>query len=264
MTDTAQTQRHPAYGEILRLDELLDIACVRDDADRTLFFASHQACEIWFAVVLRHLDEARQALLDGDGIPAAEHLERLPHIMEVITNHIDILGTLAPRSFDEIRATLGTSSGFQSAQYREIEYLCGARDRRFLNISGLTEAERDRLLDRLAQKSLSSVFVEYRDSVPPASLPARRVRDALRTFDNSVRVWQERHAEVAELFLGAQRGTAGSTGAAYLRRSAARTMFPEVFPDQWRPFGGEQDRRAPALAARIPSSELPVQRRVQG
>lgn len=145
MTELTDTKHLPAYGEILRLDELLDIACVRDEADRTLFFAAHQACEIWFAVVLRHLESARSALNERNGAEAARHLERLPHVMQVITQHFDVLATLTPRSFDRIRSTLGTSSGFQSAQYREIEFLCGAKDSRFLNISGLSERERARL-----------------------------------------------------------------------------------------------------------------------
>ncbi|WP_432931917.1 tryptophan 2,3-dioxygenase family protein [Microbispora sp. CA-135349] len=238
MIDAAETKNFPAYGEILRLDELLAIACVRDEADRTLFFAAHQACEIWFAVVLRHLDAAREAMLREQGAAAAEHLERLPHIMRVITVHFDVLATLTPQSFDEIRATLGTSSGFQSAQYREIEFACGAKDARFLNITGLSEGERARLLERLEQPSLSSVFAEYRDraragadGAPVDSSPAERIHDALAGFDKSVRSWRERHAALAEQFLGAAQGTAGSSGAAYLWRSAERTLFPELFPN---------------------------------
>lgn len=237
MIDAADTKRFPAYGEILRLDELLAIACVRDTADRTLFFATHQACEIWFAVVLRHLDAAREALLQGNGTEAAEHLERLPHIMRVITEHFEVLATLTPESFDAIRATLGTSSGFQSAQYREIEFACGAGDPRYLNIPGLTESERARMLARLEQPSLATVFAEYRDRVRAGahgpegdSPPVERIQDALAGFDKAVRSWRERHAELAEQFLGAAQGTAGSSGASYLWRHAEATLFPDLFP----------------------------------
>lgn len=232
--DSAATERDPAYGEILRLDELLEIACVRDDADRTLFFAAHQACEIWFAVVLRHLESARAALDLDEGVAAAAQLERLPHIMEVISQHFAVLATLTPESFDQIRSTLGTSSGFQSAQYREIEFLCGAKDPRFLNIVGLTEAERVTMRRRLDEKSVSTAFAEYRERVTAVvphndSSSAQRIFDALANIDSSVRAWRARHAELAELFLGGAQGTAGSSGAAYLWRSTERTLFPEIF-----------------------------------
>jgi tryptophan 2,3-dioxygenase len=235
MVNPAETQCFPAYGEILRLDELIGIACVRDDPDRTLFFAAHQACEIWFAVVLRHLEAARAALTQENGPAAAGHIERLPHIMQVIAQHFDVLGTLTPQSFDEIRATLGTSSGFQSAQYREIEFLCGARDARFVNIPGFTEGERARLLGRLEQKSLADAFIEYRDraragaGLPETDSPlTERIHSALANFDDSVRSWRAGHAALAELFLGGAQGTAGSSGAAYLWRSTERTLFPEL------------------------------------
>jgi tryptophan 2,3-dioxygenase len=142
---------------------------------------------------------------------------------------------LTPRSFDEIRATLGTSSGFQSAQYREIEFLCGARDTRFLNIPGLTDGERVRLLDRLEQKSLADAFIEYRDRArggvdgPRTDSPlTERIYGAMADFDESVRSWRAGHAALAELFLGGAQGTAGSSGAAYLWRSTERSLFPEV------------------------------------
>lgn len=231
MTNPADTERFPAYGEILRLDELLDIACVRDTADRTLFFGAHQACEIWFAVVLRQLESAHQALTRGNGAEACEHLQRLPHIMQVITQHFDALRALTPGEFNDIRATLGTSSGFQSVQFREIEFFCGARDPRFLNITGLTDRDRARLLKRLDEKSLGSAFLEYRDQAHagPDAPPTERIHDALMAFDNSMRICRQRHAALAELFLGAEVGTAGSSGAAYLWRSTERTLFPEIF-----------------------------------
>jgi tryptophan 2,3-dioxygenase len=234
MTNPADTRRDRAYGEILRLDELLNIACVRDEPDRTLFFAAHQACEIWFAVVLCHLEAARDALTRDQPAEAARHTERLPQVMRVLSQHFDVLATLTPDSFDRIRATLGSSSGFQSAQYREIEFLCGARDPRFLNITGFTEGERARLVARFEEKSLSHAFVEYRERVRAGDdlKPAERVRAALAAFDDAVRSWRARHARLAEQFLGAASGTAGSSGAAYLWRSTERTLFPEILPHQ--------------------------------
>ncbi|MFI6763458.1 tryptophan 2,3-dioxygenase family protein [Micromonospora sp. NPDC050417] len=232
MTNPTDIGRDRAYGEILRLDELLDIACVRDEPDRTLFFAAHQSCEIWFAVILCQLESARDALTRGQADVAIDHIERLPHAMRVLSQHFDVLGLLTPESFDRIRATLGSSSGFQSAQYREIEFLCGTRDQRFLNTVGFTARERARLVARFEEKSLSRAFVEYRDRTRADGDPtaAERVHAGLAAFDEAVRSWRARHAALAEQFLGAARGTAGSSGAAYLWRSTERTLFPEVFP----------------------------------
>jgi tryptophan 2,3-dioxygenase len=213
----------PAYGEILRLDELLDIACVRDEPDRTLFFAAHQACELWFAVVLRHLEAARDDLVAERADAAAAHLERLPAVMRVLSEHFDVLTTMTAESFDAIRASLGSSSGLQSAQYREIEFLCGARDPRFLNIAGFTDGERARLRLRFAEKSVASAFADCLDR---AAAGTERVGTALVAFDDAVRSWRARHAMLAGHFLGESRGTAGSSGAAYLWRSTERTLFP--------------------------------------
>ncbi|AXG77920.1 tryptophan 2,3-dioxygenase family protein [Streptomyces paludis] len=225
MNDQADTDHCPAYGERLRLDELLEIACVRDTPERALFFGAHQACEIWFAVVLRHLESACQALTEGEAAAACEHLERLPLIMTVITQHFEAFRALTPDEFNAIRLTLGTSSGFQSVQFREIEFLCGARDHRLLNIPGLTDRDRARLLGRLDEQSLDAAFGAYRHR---AGADVERIRDAMAAFDASMRFCRGRHAAVAESFLGGGSGTAGSSGAAYLRRAAARTLFPEL------------------------------------
>lgn len=230
-TTSAEIQHDRSYGEILRLDELLDLACVRDEPDRALFFAAHQACELWFAIILRQLEFARDALTRQRADEAASLIERLPSAMQVLNQHFDALSTLTQESFDEIRATLGSSSGFQSAQYREIEFLCGARDPRFLNVTGYTTGEQARLRARFQEKSLSRVFIEYRERARATGDQdaVERVRAALAAFDDAVRSWRARHAELAEQFLGAARGTAGSSGAAYLWRSTERTLFPEVF-----------------------------------
>ncbi|WP_024877504.1 tryptophan 2,3-dioxygenase family protein [Saccharomonospora piscinae] len=236
MTERTATRTEPAYGEILRLDELLELACVNDEADRALFLSAHQACEIWFAVVLRHLEDVTDALSLDDGATAAELLERLPRIITVIIEHFEVLGTLKPEAFDRIRADLGSSSGFQSVQYREIEYLCGARDTRFLNTAGFRDRDRRRLRERLAKRSLSNVFLEYRGRA--GDRDACRISDALHEFDDSVRALRLRHAGIAELFLGSIPGTAGTAGAAYLRRSASRTLFPELFDRRASGTGG--------------------------
>ncbi|MCT6776438.1 tryptophan 2,3-dioxygenase family protein [Streptomyces rubiginosohelvolus] len=225
MSDGAEAGHCPAYGERLRLDELLEVARVHETPERALFFGAHQACEIWFAIVLRHLEAARRALTEGQGAEACAHLDRLPRIMAAVAQHFDALHALTPDEFDVVRATLGTSSGFQSVQFREIEFLCGARDRRMLNIAGLTDHDRARLLARLDEQSLDAAFGAYRDR---AGEDVKRIHDAMAAFDAAMRSCRGRHAALAEALLGGVVGTAGSSGAAYLWRSMERTLFPEL------------------------------------
>ena len=219
----------PSYGELLRLDELLSVACVRDaDVDRVLFFATHQACELWFAIVLRHLEDVRTALEQGKGVEAAERLERLPAIVDVIVQHFEVLTKLTPEQFDRIRSTLGNSSGAQSVQFREVEYLSGLRDVRYLNVPGLSDSEVGRLRARLAERSVADAFQAFRKLDARDRAVVERVRRALIEFDESVRLWRAGHASLAQHFLGPAKGTAGSDGAAYLWRSVKRRLFPEL------------------------------------
>ena len=212
-----ETQRDPNYHDLLRLDELLGAALVRDGgSDQMFFLVTHQICEMWFALILDHLEAARAAVLAGDPATAAERIGRLPAIMRVLTEQFEALATLTPASFERIRAGLGTASGIQSAQWREIEFLCGLRDPRYLGIPGFTDAERDRLRARLDEVSVADACERH---------PDPGVRAALLDFDESVVAWRTGHAVLAEKFLGNRPGTAGSEGAAYLWRMTARRLF---------------------------------------
>ncbi|RMI43210.1 tryptophan 2,3-dioxygenase family protein [Streptomyces triticirhizae] len=219
-----------SYGQILRLDELLRVARVHeDDVDRTLFLATHQSCEIWFAVLLRHLEIAGRALRDGDGGTALRRIEPLPTVMRVLGGQFDALATLAPDAFGRIRVELGDTSGFQSVQWREVEFLCGLRDERLLRTRGFTEADRERLRARLAAPSVADSFDAYRAGGHPPEL-VERVRAALLSLDEAAALWRARHAALAERFLGGAPGTAGSEGADYLWRAARRRLFPAAWP----------------------------------
>lgn len=232
------TGGQPAYGDILRLRELLDAACVHDEnVDRVLFLTTHQACELWFAVLLRHLEAARAALVSGDGEAAARRVEQLPPVIGVLVEQFDVLATLEPEAFETIRVELGDASGFQSAQYRELEFLCGHKDARMLATKGFTEENRVRLRRRLEEPSVSDAFAEFArgDSGETGTLRrppevAERVRKALLSLDEALVLWRARHAALAERFLGSRPGTAGSAGARYLWRATERRLFPAAWP----------------------------------
>lgn len=230
-----ETQRDQTYRDLLRLDDLLDVTLVRDAPDRMLFLVTHQICEMWFALVLDHLDVARAAILAGEAGVAADRIGRLPAIMRVLAAQFDVLATLTPAAFEEIRAGLGTASGIQSAQWREIEFACGLRDPKYLGIPGFTGAERQRLRVRLDEVSVADAYAQLakqrRDSPLPGALAeVDRLRTAMLDFDESVVAWRARHASLAERFLGGRPGTAGSEGSAYLWRMTARRMFSNVWP----------------------------------
>ncbi|MFG2291006.1 tryptophan 2,3-dioxygenase family protein [Streptomyces sp. NPDC048595] len=220
----------PPYGQVLKLDELLQAARVHDDdVERVLFMATHQACEIFFAVILRHLEAVRTALDAGDGPLAVQRMTPLPVIVSTLVRQFDGLATLSVDAFHTIRTDLGDASGFQSAQFREIEYLCGLRDARFLNTAGFTPGDKSRLQACLDGRSVQEA---YRDFVGGCDDPetADQVRRALLDFDEAFAMWRTRHAVLAERFLGGDTGTAGSDGASYLWLAARRRLFPEAWP----------------------------------
>ncbi|MFJ3962229.1 tryptophan 2,3-dioxygenase family protein [Streptomyces sp. NPDC090036] len=225
------TPEAPPYGRILRLEELLEAACVHeDDVERVLFLATHQCCEISFAVALRHLEDVRAALDAGDGFLAARRAAPLPHVFRTLVGQFDALATLTPAAFDVIRTALGEASGFQSAQFREIEYLCGLRDTRFLNTAGFSPTERQRLRARLEERSVQEAYHDYTAGGPDREA-ADAVRRTLLDFDEAMAMWRARHAVLAERFLGGSTGTAGSDGASYLWTAARRRVLPEVWAE---------------------------------
>ncbi|MGP3971941.1 tryptophan 2,3-dioxygenase family protein [Streptomyces sp. 6N223] len=230
---TAQAQGRESndmpYGQVLRLDELLKAARVHDDdPDMVLFLATHQSCEVFFAVILRHLEAARSALDAGDGVLAARRIRPLAAVMATLLRQFDALATLTPDAFNAIRTELGDASGFQSVQWREIEFLCGLRDVRFLNTAGFGDADLARLRGRLEERSLQEAYRSFTAGCQDP-LIAEEVRVALLEFDEAVAMWRARHAVLADHFLGRGQGTAGSDGASYLWRAARRQLVPDVW-----------------------------------
>lgn len=224
-----------SYEEILQLDALLKVARVHDhEVDKALFIATHQSCEIWFAVVLRHLEAVMEALERGNAPRAVLLLRRLPLIFGVLVRQFDVLGALGPDEFEVIRDDLGSASGFQSVQWREVEFVCGLRDERYIGTPGFTEADRERLRARSKQVSVSQAFLDFASAREAGGVTddgVRSVRAALLETDEAVMTWRARHAVLAEGYLGGKRGTIGSEGAAYLWRAARRRLFDPVWPD---------------------------------
>ncbi len=250
------------YTNYLRLDELL--ACQQPvspgpEHDEMLFIVIHQVYELWFKETLHELDYLAQRL-DADDLPAAQAtLKRILTILKVQVAQIDILETMTPTSFLSFRHRLDQASGFQSPQFRELEFVLGQRDPRMLRFHPEGGAARRRLETRLAEPSLWDRVVAHlhRNGFPmPASLLERdrtqsnpetpEIHPALITIyrqrpelaslcerlvdlDEGLQEWRYRHVKMVERTIGVKPGTGGSSGAEYLRR----TLFQPLFPDLW-------------------------------
>ena len=151
------------YGGYLRLPELLALQVPQAEPpahDELLFITVHQVYELWFQQVLYELEAVRDAMLDGQTWRARHLLRRVHAIERLLVTQVDILETMTPQDFLEFREGLAPASGFQSAQYRELEFLSGVKDRAFLGrFRALTGTERDRLLRRLAEPSLWDAYL---------------------------------------------------------------------------------------------------------
>lgn len=233
--------RRLSYGTYLRLDELLALQSGLSRAhDELLFIVVHQAYELWFKVLLFELEAARDAL-DRDALAAARHyLRRVAVIEGLLVQHVDVLETMSPQDFLEFRSELAPASGFQSVQFREIEFLSGLKHPAYLERLELTAAERDRLGRRLRERSLWDAFESLRTrrgSPELAEVYRRRdehddlfeIAEALLDHDEAFALWRSRHVLMVERQIGAKPGTGGSTGAAYLRSTLNKRFFPALW-----------------------------------
>ena len=149
------------YGSYLRLDELLDQQRLLTEAhDELLFITVHQVYELWFQQLLHELVAAREAMARGELWWARHLLARVVAIEQVLITQVGVLETMTPQDFLQFRETLAPASGFQSVQFRELEFLSGAKDPGFLQrFHALTDEERARLERRLAEPTLWDAFV---------------------------------------------------------------------------------------------------------
>ena len=238
------------YGGYLRLDELLAQQVPQADPpahDELLFITVHQVYELWFQQLLYELETVRDAMMGGETW-RARHLFRRVHAIErLLITQVDILETMTPQDFLEFRANLAPASGFQSVQYRELEFLSGSKDHAFLaRFRAISAAQRARLERRLAEPSLWDAYLHLLAS---RGLPAgtdQQILESLRvvagdraahddlwqlaegllTHDELAGLWRARHVVMVERQIGTKSGTGGSTGAPYLRKRVPLRYFP--------------------------------------
>ncbi|HEU5267394.1 MAG TPA: tryptophan 2,3-dioxygenase family protein [Jatrophihabitans sp.] len=242
------------YGSYLRLPELL--ACqspATQEHDELLFVIIHQVYELWFKQILHEAALLQSRLEEGNGTGALHTARRIAKILKTIVGQLDILETMTPQQFASFRPQLGSSSGFQSDQFREIEAVLGRRDLDPSTDPRIAAAMRRRsvfdsllyFLDRIGFDVPEPALARDPGEPWPAGDPAilelleavyrddtgvgAEVCEALVDIDEGIQEWRYRHVKMVERIIGMRIGTGGSAGAEYLRS----TLFRPAFPDLW-------------------------------
>jgi len=252
-----------SYGDYLQLDRLLSAQQPRStDANELLFIIQHQASELWLKLVIQELRGARDHVASTDLQPAFKMLARVARVMAQLNQSWDVLSTLTPAEYSAFRASLGAASGFQSYQYRTVEFLLGNKSAvlmephkhredllapledayrkpslydesiRVLARRGFAidpaQVERDWREPRSFDGSVCAAWVAvYRDT--GAHWDLYELAEKLVDLEDAFRQWRFRHATTVERVIGLKRGTGGTSGVDYLRRMLQVELFPELW-----------------------------------
>ncbi|WP_433234941.1 tryptophan 2,3-dioxygenase family protein [Actinomadura nitritigenes] len=227
------------YGETLQLDVLLNLqGKLASGGDDLFFIVLHQTHELWFKELLYELERARDHITVDALDSASGQLRRVRAIEELLTAQLLSMMTLSVEGFAALRERLGTSSAFQSAQFREIEFVSGLKDPRYLSGDWFSRAERARLRRRYREPSIRSAFDDLlaRRGVVDLFTSLRRdpegelrgIVEGLVAHDEGLRDWRTRHVEMAGRLIGDSAGTGGTSGIPYLRSRRKTAVFPEL------------------------------------
>ena len=248
------------YTSYLKVDELLELQQPLSEGpehDELLFIIIHQTYELWFKQIMHELLAAQRALEAGDTHRTLALFGRIRTIMKTCVSQIDILETMTPLQFNSFRGRLSASSGFQSAQFRELEAHLGRRDSKmdshlpteiqekiskiknskslwdstlvYLSKRGykipINFLNRDFAIAYEPNNEIQDILVEVHQKDPESAMVCERLVD----FDEGLQEWRYRHVKMVERTIGHKVGTGGSSGVGYL----ASTLFKPVFPDLW-------------------------------
>jgi tryptophan 2,3-dioxygenase len=248
--DTAKEQL--SYGSYLRIDELLSLQQPLSSPahhDEMLFIVIHQVYELWFKQLLHEIDAVMRDLAAAELSRVAKHFRRIDTIQRLIETQVDILETMTPHEFNAFRDNLNPASGFQSVQFREIEFTAGLRNTDVLKQMSMSDAQRALLDARLTQPSL---FVRGREYLRGRGFAVGTHDELIATFrtiysenndqydlyllledliefDERFLLWRGRHIRMVERMIGAKKGTGGSLGVMYLATTLETRFFPELW-----------------------------------
>jgi len=251
------------YGSYLHLDELLGAQQpISDHHDEMLFIIVHHTTELWMKLVIHEVRSAMALIAADELAPALKRLARVKHVQRQMTDQWSVLATLTPTEYSQFRDKLGKSSGFQSAQYRTLEFLLGNKNPAMVAVFAHDPEVAQQLERDLHNPSLYDEFLLYlsrrgypipiellqRDFSQPHVLNTGLVRvftdvyddpehqwdvyetcEELVDIEDTFQTWRFRHLKTVERIIGYKRGTGGSTGVAFLTRALSLTFFPELF-----------------------------------
>ncbi|PRC90912.1 tryptophan 2,3-dioxygenase [Solimicrobium silvestre] len=272
MTTTKPTDWHDAkldfskdmsYGDYLGLGQILSAQHpLSPNHNEMLFIIQHQTSELWIKLMLHELHAVRQQMRTGDLPPAFKMLSRVARIMDQLVHAWDVLATMTPPEYTAIRPYLGQSSGFQSYQYRELEFILGNKNATLMQVhlsapenyakldavlttpsiydeaillmarSGLTiEANRLQQDWTLPMQSNASVQAAWTQvyKAPEQHWALYELAEKLVDLETSFRTWRFRHVTTVERIIGFKTGTGGTAGVSYLRKMLDVVLFPELF-----------------------------------
>jgi tryptophan 2,3-dioxygenase len=252
-----------SYGDYLHLDEVLGAQKPLTHAhDEMLFIVQHQVSELWMRLAIHEIGAARKAVAGDDVQPAFKMLSRVARIFEQLNNAWDVLRTMTPSEYTHFRGELGQSSGLQSWQYRQIEFMVGNRNRAMLRPHAHRPDIVARLEGELKRPSLYDEALRYlvrhgvavssatleRDLAAPYEMsegvvaawrtvyedpethwPLYELAEKLVDFEDYFRRWRFNHVTTVERIIGFKRGTGGTSGVNYLKRMLEVELFPELW-----------------------------------
>jgi tryptophan 2,3-dioxygenase len=251
-----------SYGSYLGLDELLSLQRPLSrpaEHDELLFIIIHQVYELWFKELLHELDATTAALDSDDLLRVAKLFRRIHTIQRLLEEQVDILETMTPQEFNAFRDRLNPASGFQSVQFREVEFLCGLRNANVMRHITMDDARRAGLERRLREPSLydhvKNLLVRrgFEASSPEEIVESYRriytnaerhydlylLLEDLIEFDERLLLWRGRHVRMVERMIGQKRGTGGSPGVSYLEATLRYRLFPELWEVRTHLGGGD-------------------------
>ena len=250
------------YYDYLKLEQLLQLQRPLSEPvehDEMLFIIIHQVYELWFMQLLHEIDYLRARLLSGDWPHSMHTLRRILTIFKTLVKQVDVLETMTPLEFLSFRSRLDQASGFQSYQFREIEFSLGQKDINVVKRFPENSRMRKKLEGRFEQISIWTAFLHYlnqigypisADQLEPATTATTspnpntqqqlvrvyhedpittQICERLVDLDEAVQEWRYRHVKMVERTIGTKHGTGGSSGVEYLKK----TLFRPIFPDLW-------------------------------
>ncbi len=241
-----------SYNKYLKVPELIELQETLSDPashDELLFIIIHQTYELWFKQILHEIDATLDWINEGRLFRANHSLRGVVSIEKILVTQIHLLESMAPIGFLEFRDKLNPASGFQSMQFRELEFVSGAKDEKILNTFKDDEFAFSRLTDRFNAPSLADVFWAFTKnngfatethedrvnatveilSVPEKYADLYNMQDLLIEHDELIISWRYNHILMVERMLGMKRGTGGSEGVGYLMTTLTKKFFPELW-----------------------------------